>query len=192
MASGTVPVLDWSVRIRIGCQQFLHVSEFEFLILILDLLVVALQTDIESVGEQESGLLRRVGVVTVHTGRIFRDRGMLDGGCLEIFGDILVAFFAKSGDGGFEEVLLLGLMRRMAIQAIRCSGVVPESGICESRAQIVMTIQTHLWTRNTQHSGDLPAVRIVAGSTGTGSGGPMDEATVELIFFVALEAKRFR
>ena len=129
MAFGTVPVLDRAVRIRIRCQQFLHVGEFLVLILDRDRPVVALQTDIKPIREDQSAFLRGVRIVAVHAGTLFRERRMLDYGCQRIFDDLLMAFSAKTGDCSRQQGLLLGPMWRMAIQAIRCGGLVLESRI---------------------------------------------------------------
>ena len=129
MASGTIPVLDRSVRIRIRPQQLLHIREFLLFIFILHGLVVALQTDIDSVSGEQSAFLRRMRIVTVHTGRIFRDRGMLDRRCLKISDGFLVTISAKLGNCGRQHVLLLGHMRGMAIRASSRSGLMPEARI---------------------------------------------------------------
>jgi hypothetical protein len=80
----------------------------------------------------------------------------------------------------------------MAIRALSCSGLVPEFRIRKPCAHILVTFQTHLLARNAQHSGNIPAMRIVAGKTGSSGERPMDKAALELVPFVALEAKRFR
>ncbi len=59
-------------------------------------------------------------------------------------------------------------------------------------AHILVTFQAHLFAGNTQHAGDIAAMRIMAGDTRSGGGRPMDEAALELFLFMALEAKRFR
>ena len=87
---GAIPVLDRAVRIWICRQEFLHVGEFLFLT--LDRLVVALQTDIEPVRKEQSAFLRRVRVMAVHAGSLFRNRGMMDRRRLQLAGDILMAF----------------------------------------------------------------------------------------------------
>ena len=96
VACGTIPVLDRAVRIRIRRQQLLYIGEFPCFR--LHRLVVALQTDIDSVRQEQVAFLRRVRIMTVHTGSIFRDRGMLDRSRLLIFDDLLMTFPAKSGN----------------------------------------------------------------------------------------------
>ena len=192
VASGTIPVLDRPVGIRIRRQQFLHISEFLFLILGLDRLVVALQTDVEFVSKKQSAFLRYVRIVTVHTGSLFRDRGMLDRRCLQIFDGVLVTFPTKSGECGRQHVSLIGPMRRMAIRAPGQIGLMPESCIRKPRAPILVAFQAHLRAFSLQHSGNLPTMRIVAGSTSSGVERAMDKVALELVFFVALKTKRFR
>ena len=80
----------------------------------------------------------------------------------------------------------------MATRALSRGGLVPESRIRQPSAHILVTFQTHLLPRNAQHSGDTPAMRIMAGNAGPSGERPMDKAALELILFVAAEAKRFR
>jgi len=192
VASGTIPVLDRAVGIRIRRQQSLHIGEFLFLILGLDRLVVALQTGIESVGKEQSVFLRRVRVVTVHAGMLFRDRGMPDRRCLQISDGFLVTFSAKSGECRRQHISLVGPMWRMAIRAPGQIGLMPESRIRKPRAPIRVAFQAHLRACNLQHSGNLPTMRIVAGSTSSGVERAMDKVALELVLFVALKTKRFR
>jgi hypothetical protein len=105
---------------------------------------------------------------------------------LRILDDLFVALSTKAGDGGFQHVLLLGHMRQVAIQAIRYSGLVRESRICQARAHILVTFKTHLSTGHAQHPGNIPAMRIVAGNTSSGGERSMRDAALKLIFFVAL------
>jgi hypothetical protein len=144
MASGTVPVLDRTVRIRIRCQQFFHVGEFQFLILVRDRLIVAPKTDIEPVRKEQSAFLRGVRIVTVHAGSLFRSGRMLDRRCLHVSGDILVTLAAKSGNSGRQQILLIGYMRRMAIYASGHSGLMGESRISKLCIHILVTFQAHL------------------------------------------------
>lgn len=72
MASGTVPVLDRAVRIRICRQQLLHIGEF--FCFRLDRFVVARQADIEPVRKEQSAFPRRVRIVAIQTRGLFRDR----------------------------------------------------------------------------------------------------------------------
>ena len=102
-----------------------------------------------------------------------------------------MAFAAKSGDGRCQQVLLFGCMRRMTIRAAGQGGLVPEFRIRETWMHIVVTFQTQLWAGGSQHSGNIPAMRIVAGNTCPGGERPMSKAPLELVLFVALKAKRF-
>ena len=60
---------------------------------------VTFQADIESVGNEHASFLRRVRVVTVHTGGFFCNRRVFDLGRLIIFDNFLVAFPAKVRGG---------------------------------------------------------------------------------------------
>ena len=144
MASGTVPVLDRAMRIRIRCQQFFHVGEFLVLILDRDRPVVALQTHIKPIREDQSAFLRGVRIVAVHAGSLFRNGRMLDRRCLHVSGDILVALATKPGNSGRQQILVLGHMRRMAIYASSHSGLMGESRVSKLCIHILVTFQAHL------------------------------------------------
>jgi len=194
VASGTVSVLDRAMRIRIRCQQLLHAGEFLFVVclsLILDSLVVALQTDIESVSKEQSAFLRRVRVVTVHTGGSLRSRGMLDRRCLQISDGFLMTFLTKIGNCRCQQVLLIGHVWRMTIRASSQCGFVPESRGRKPCAHILVTFQAHLWAGDSQHSGNIASMRIVASETRPCGERSMDGTAFELILFMALKAKRF-
>jgi len=76
-------------------------------------------------------------------------------------------------------------MRRMTVRAPGQGGLVPEFRIRDTGMHILVAFQAHLWARGPQHSGNIPAMRIVAGITGPGGERPMSKAALELILFVA-------
>ncbi len=188
VAAGTVPVLNGAVRIRIRRQHPFHVCEL--LVLALDGFVVALQADVEAVRQEQVGFLRLVRIVTVHASGVLGDRGVLDYRCLLISDGFFMAFSANLGERGCQHISLPGQVRGMAIRALRSGSFVAESGIDKSGAHIGVTFQAHLFAGDAQHSRDIPAVRIVAGDTGSGGERPVNKASLELVLFVALEAKR--
>lgn len=189
VACSAVPVLDWAMGKGICRQQLFHIGEF--LIFAFYRLVVAFQADIESVSLEQARFLRCVRVMAIHTGSIFGNRGMFDLRCLLIADGLLVTFTAQSGDFGRQHKSLIGHVRRMAIQTPGGRGLVFESRIRKSGAHVLVTLQAHLFARYPQHSGNISAVRIVACDAGSDGKRPVDKATLELFFFVALEAQGF-
>ena len=117
---------------------------------------------------------------------------MLDCRGLQIFDGFFVALCAKIDDFIFQQMSLIGHVRRMTIQTISLRGLVPESRIRKLRAQALVTIQAHLRTRRSHHPGNIPTVRIVAGGASSGGKRPMGEAALELIFLMAFKTDRFR
>ncbi len=129
--------------------------------------------------------------MAVHTGSVFGYRGMFDRRGLLIADNLFVTCPTKPGNCRFQHVSLLGHVRRVAIHAPRCRGLVPEPRIRKPCIHILVTFQAHLLPDDTQHPGNIPPMGIVAGNTSSGGERPMDKAALELISFVALEAKRF-
>ena len=103
-----------------------------------------------------------------------------------------MAFAAKVGNRGREHVLLFRHVRRMATDALRCAGLVPEPRIRHPPLQILVTIQAQLCACRPQHPGDVSTMRIMAGSTSADGKRAVGEAALELVLFVTLRAQGFR